>query len=213
MSVVNPSQRQKIVIVNTGCANISSVRFALERLGVEVDVSDDVDVIKSADKVFLPGVGTAVAAMASIKQKALVETLQSLTQPVLGVCLGMQLMVETSAEGGFQGTANIDCLNLMPGHVARMEAKGVRLPHMGWNTVSHNSSHNNESLFKGIPQDTYFYFVHSFAVPEYEHTLASCTYGNTFSAAINKDNFYGVQFHPERSGEAGAQLLTNFVNL
>ena len=213
MSVVNPSQRQKIVIVNTGCANISSVRFALERLGVEVDVSDDVDVIKSADKVFLPGVGTAVAAMASIKQKALVETLQSLTQPVLGVCLGMQLMVETSAEGGFQGTANIDCLNLMPGHVARIEAKGVRLPHMGWNTVSHNSSHNNESLFKGIPQDTYFYFVHSFAVPEYEHTLASCTYGNAFSAAINKDNFYGVQFHPERSGEAGAQLLTNFVNL
>lgn len=213
MSVVNTSQRQKIVIVNTGCANISSVRFALERLGVEVDVSDDVNVIKNADKVFLPGVGTAAAAMASIKQKALVETLQSLTQPVLGVCLGMQLMVETSAEGGFQGTGNIDCLNLMPGHVARMESKGVRLPHMGWNTVSHNSSHNNDSLFKGIPQDTYFYFVHSFAVPEYEHTLARCAYGNAFSAAINKDNFYGVQFHPERSGEAGAQLLTNFVNL
>ena len=209
MSVVNTSQRQKIVIVNTGCANISSVRFALERLGVEVDVSDDVKVIKSADKVFLPGVGTAAAAMASIKQKALVDTLQTLIQPVLGVCLGMQLMVETSAEGGFQGAGNIDCLNLMPGHVARMESKGVRLPHMGWNTVAHKE----ESLFKGIPQDTYFYFVHSFAVPEYEHTLASCTYGNTFSAAINKDNFYGVQFHPERSGEAGAQLLTNFVNL
>ncbi|WP_334059360.1 imidazole glycerol phosphate synthase subunit HisH [Alteromonas sp. S005] len=209
MSVVNTSQRQKIVIVNTGCANISSVRFALERLGVEVDVSDDVNVIKSADKVFLPGVGTASAAMASIKQKALVETLQTLTQPVLGVCLGMQLMVESSAEGGFQSTGNIGCLNLMPGHVARMESKGVRLPHMGWNTVAHKE----ESLFKGIPQDTYFYFVHSFAVPEYEHTLASCTYGNVFSAAINKDNFYGVQFHPERSGEAGAQLLTNFVNL
>ena len=196
MSVVNTSQRQKIVIVNTGCANISSVRFALERLGVEVDVSDDVKVIKSADKVFLPGVGTAAAAMASIKQKALADTLQTLTQPVLGVCLGMQLMVETSAEGGFQGAGNIDCLNLMPGHVARMESKGVRLPHMGWNTVAHKE----ESLFKGIPQDTYFYFVHSFAVPEYEHTLASCTYGKTFSAAINKNNFYGVQFHPERSG-------------
>jgi len=209
MSVVNTSQRQKIVIVNTGCANISSVRFALERLGVEVDVSDDVKVIKSADKVFLPGVGTAAAAMASIKQKALADTLQTLTQPVLGVCLGMQLMVETSAEGGFQGAGNIDCLNLMPGHVARMESKGVRLPHMGWNTVAHKE----ESLFKGIPQDTYFYFVHSFAVPEYEHTLASCTYGKTFSAAINKNNFYGVQFHPERSVEAGAQLLTNFVNL
>ena len=163
MSVVNTSQRQKIVIVNTGCANISSVRFALERLGVEVDVSDDVKVIKSADKVFLPGVGTATAAMASIKQKALVDALQTLTQPVLGVCLGMQLMVKTSAEGGFQGTGNIECLNLMPGHVARMESKGVRLPHMGWNTVSHNSEHKEESLFKGIPQDTYFYFVNSFA--------------------------------------------------
>mgnify|MGYP001329620588 CR=1 FL=1 len=209
MSVVNTNQRQKIVIVNTGCANISSVRFALERLGVEVDVSDDIHVINSADKVFLPGVGTASAAMASIKQKGLVSTLQSLTQPVLGVCLGMQLMVETSAEGGFQGTEDIGCLSLMPGHVARMEANGLRLPHMGWNTVTHS----NESLFKGIPQDTYFYFVHSFAVPEYEHTLASCTYGNAFSAAINKNNFYGVQLHPQRSGEAGAQLLTNLVYL
>ncbi|NDV91967.1 imidazole glycerol phosphate synthase subunit HisH [Alteromonas sp. 345S023] len=199
-------QRQKIVIVNTGCANISSVRFALERLGVEVEVSDDKQVIVAADKVFLPGVGTASAAMASIKQKGLVETLQELTQPVLGVCLGMQLMVASSAESK-QG--DIPCLSLMPGHVARMQANGLRLPHMGWNTVTHK----NDDLFKGIPQDTYFYFVHSFAVPEYAHTLASCTYGSEFSAAINKNNFYGVQFHPERSGEAGAQLLTNFVNL
>lgn len=199
-------QRQRIVIVNTGCANISSVRFALERLGVEVDVSDDKQVIKSADKVFLPGVGTASAAMASIKQKELVATLQALTQPVLGVCLGMQMMVASSAESK-QG--DIPCLSLMPGHVARMQANGLRLPHMGWNTVTHG----DDSLFSGIPQDTYFYFVHSFAVPEYEHTLASCTYGTAFSAAINKNNFYGVQFHPERSGEAGAQLLTNFVNL
>lgn len=199
-------QRQRIVIVNTGCANISSVRFALERLGVEVEVSDDKQVIKSADKVFLPGVGTASAAMASIKQKELVATLQALTQPVLGVCLGMQMMVASSAESK-QG--DIPCLSLMPGHVARMQANGLRLPHMGWNTVTHG----DDSLFSGIPQDTYFYFVHSFAVPEYEHTLASCTYGTAFSAAINKNNFYGVQFHPERSGEAGAQLLTNFVNL
>jgi glutamine amidotransferase len=199
-------QRQKIVIVNTGCANISSVRFALERLGVEVEVSDDKQIIIGADKVFLPGVGTASAAMASIKQKALIETLQELTQPVLGVCLGMQLMVDSSAENK-QG--DIPCLSLMPGHVARMQANGLRLPHMGCNTVTHK----NDGLFKGIPQNTYFYFVHSFAIPEYEHTLARCTYGNTFSAAINKNNFYGVQFHPERSGEAGAQLLTNFVNL
>ena len=210
MSVVNTNQRQKIVIVNTGCANISSVRFALERLGVEVEVSDNKSVITAADKVFLPGVGTASAAMASIKQKELVATLQSLTQPVLGVCLGMQLMVDSSAEGGMNNTSgDIPCLSLMPGHVARMEASGLRLPHMGWNTVQHG----DDELFKGIPQDTYFYFVHSFAVPDYAHTLARCDYGGTFSAAINKNNFYGVQFHPERSGEAGAQLLTNFVNL
>ena len=210
MSVVNTNQRQKIVIVNTGCANISSVRFALERLGVEVEVSDDKNVITAADKVFLPGVGTASAAMASIKQKELVATLQSLTQPVLGVCLGMQLMVDSSAEGGMNNTSgDIPCLSLMPGHVARMEANGLRLPHMGWNTVQHS----DDALFKGIPQDTYFYFVHSFAVPDYAHTLARCDYGGSFSAAINKHNFYGVQFHPERSGEAGAQLLTNFVNL
>ena len=210
MSVVNTHQRQKIVIVNTGCANISSVRFALERLGVEVEVSDDKSVITAADKVFLPGVGTASAAMANIKQKELVATLQSLTQPVLGVCLGMQLMVDSSAEGGMNNTSgDIPCLSLMPGHVARMEANGLRLPHMGWNTVQHS----DDELFKGIPQDTYYYFVHSFAVPDYAHTLARCDYGGSFSAAINKNNFYGVQFHPERSGEAGAQLLTNFVNL
>lgn len=201
-------QKQKIVIVNTGCANISSVRFALERLGVAVEVSDDKSVITSADKVFLPGVGTAAAAMSSIQQKDLVSTLQSLTQPVLGVCLGMQLMVETSAERA-QTQSDIECLSLMPGHVARMTAEGQRLPHMGWNTITHS----DETLFKGIDQGTYFYFVHSFAVTEYEHTLARCDYGGVFSAAINKDNFFGVQFHPERSGEAGAQLLTNFVNL
>ena len=214
MPEIQKSQRQKIVIVNTGCANISSVRFALERLGVTVEVSDDKDVITRADKVFLPGVGTAAAAMASITQKDLSSTLQSLTQPVLGVCLGMQLMVESSAEGSVEKRLedtqdDIPCLSLMPGRVTRMEANGLRLPHMGWNTVSHN----DDTLFKGIPQDTYFYFVHSFAVPEYAHTLASCNYGNPFSAAINKDNFFGVQFHPERSSDAGAQLLTNFVNL
>lgn len=130
-------QRQRIVIVNTGCANISSVRFALERLGVEVEVSDDKQVINSADKVFLPGVGTASAAMASIKQKELVATLQALTQPVLGVCLGMQMMVASSAESK-QG--DIPCLSLMPGHVARMQANGLRLPHMGWNTVTHGDA-------------------------------------------------------------------------
>ena len=198
---------QRIVIVNTGCANISSVRFALERLGVSVEVSSEDNVIKSADKVFLPGVGSAFAAMQSIEAKNLTATLQHLTQPVLGICLGMQLMVESSAESR---DGNVKCLGLMPGRVERLKAGDLRLPHMGWNTVKAQS---DSPLFTGIPDDTYFYFVHSFAVPVYEHTLASCEYGQTFSAAIRHNNFFGVQFHPERSGEAGAQLLTNFVNL
>lgn len=199
--------QQTIVIVNTGCANISSVKFALERLGVAVTVSDDPAVIKAADKVFLPGVGSAGAAMKSITGKDLIPTLQQLTQPVLGVCLGMQLMVQQSDEAT---SGTIDCLKLMPGEVTRLKAGDLRLPHMGWNTITPKA---DSPLFAGIDAGTYFYFVHSFAVPVFEHTLASCEYGQPFSAAIQHNNFFGVQFHPERSGEAGAQLLTNFVNM
>jgi glutamine amidotransferase len=198
---------QNIVIVNTGCANISSVKFAVERLGVKVEVSDKLDIIKSADKVFLPGVGSANAAMASIEHKQLVRTIQGLTQPVLGICLGMQLMVEKSAESL---TGSTPCLNLIPGEVKRMQVGDLRLPHMGWNTVT---PVDETSLFKGIPTGTYFYFVHSFAVDISEFTLASCQYGMNFSAALHKDNFFGVQFHPERSSDAGAQLLKNFIEL
>ena len=199
--------KQNLVIINTGCANISSVKFALERLGVAVTVSDNTDVIKSADKVFLPGVGSANAAMASIHQKQLVDTIQQLTQPVLGVCLGMQLMVTASEEST---TDKTDCLNLIPGNVERMQVGELRLPHMGWNTIT--PTHQLD-LFKGIDAGCYFYFVHSFVVREFEYTLASSEYGMTFSAAIQKDNFFGVQFHPERSGDAGVQLLKNFVSL
>ena len=198
---------QNIVIVNTGCANISSVKFAVERLGVKVEVSDKLDIIKSADKVFLPGVGSANAAMASIEQKQLVTTIQGLTQPVLGICLGMQLMVGKSAESLTDFTP---CLNLIPGEVKRMQVGDLRLPHMGWNTVT---PVDETSLFNGIPAGTYFYFVHSFAVDISEFTLASCQYGMNFSAALHKDNFFGVQFHPERSSDAGAQLLKNFIEL
>lgn len=198
---------QQIVIVNTGCANISSVKFAVERLGVTVQVSDDLAIIKRADKVFLPGVGSANAAMASIEQKNLVNCIQGLQQPVLGICLGMQLMVEKSAESLNGSTP---CLNLIPGEVKRMQVGDLRLPHMGWNTVT---PIDNTSLFKGIPAATYFYFVHSFAVAVSEFTLASCQYGMDFSAALHKDNFFGVQFHPERSSDAGAQLLKNFIEL
>ena len=198
---------QSIVIVNTGCANISSVRFALERLDVNVQVSDDPSVIKNADKVFLPGVGSANAAMESIAAKNLSQTIKSLQQPVLGICLGMQLMVSDSEEGT---NGKTPCLDLLPGQVKRMQVGDLRLPHMGWNTVT---PENDNPLFSGLAAGTYFYFVHSFAVEKYQYTLASCDYGQPFSAALNKDNFYGVQFHPERSGEAGARLLKNFVDL
>ncbi|WP_412971228.1 imidazole glycerol phosphate synthase subunit HisH [Glaciecola sp. MF2-115] len=221
-----------LVIVNTGCANISSVKFAFERLGVQVDVSDDVQVIAKANRVLLPGVGSAPAAMSSINRKALSDCLRSLTQPTLGVCLGMQLMVTDSEEGEFGKTDLTNTLGLIPGRVKRMQVGNLRLPHMGWNRVT--SKYENP-LFAGIPDGEHFYFVHSFAIEEYEHTLATCHYasgkaapnganqldaeqikadiGMTFSAAIHKDNFFGVQFHPERSSDAGAQLLKNFIQL
>ncbi|MEP1445423.1 MAG: imidazole glycerol phosphate synthase subunit HisH [Paraglaciecola sp.] len=198
---------QQIVIVNTGCANISSVKFAIERLGIPVAVSDDLDTIKKADKVFLPGVGSANAAMDSIHKKQLTSCVQKLTQPVLGICLGMQLMVEKSEESLKDSTP---CLELIPGQVKRMQVGKLRLPHMGWNTVT---PINNAPLFKGIDSGSYFYFVHSFAVALSEFTMASCHYGIDFSAGIHKDNFFGVQFHPERSSDAGAQLLKNFIDL
>ena len=226
-----------LVIVNTGCANISSVKFAFERLGSQVTVSDDVDIITSAQRVLLPGVGSAPAAMASIHKKGLAECLRSLTQPTLGVCLGMQLMVEDSEEGEFGKTELTSTLKLLPGRVNRMEVGNMRLPHMGWNRVT--SKYENP-LFAGIPDGEHFYFVHSFAVNDYEYTLATCDYGEqingeqingeltngeqvhennlqnrstSFSAAIHKDNFFGVQFHPERSSDAGAHLLENFLKL
>lgn len=199
---------QDIVIVNTGCANIASIRFALERLKVTVTLSDDAERIRRADKVFLPGVGSANAAMSSIRSKQLVECVQSLQQPVLGICLGMQLMVEHSEEGKDGSTP---CLSLIPGAVKRLSVGELRAPHMGWNRVDPRD--DQSGLFKGIVAGEYFYFVHSFAIAPYQYTLAECEYGQRFSAAIQKDNFMGVQFHPERSGKAGAQLLQNFVDM
>ena len=204
-----------LVIVNTGCANISSVKFAFERLGTQVEVSDDIAVIAKADRVLLPGVGAAPAAMSSIRNKGLVSCIQALEQPTLGVCLGMQLMVSDSEEGEFGKTDLTACLDLIPGHVKRMQVGDLRLPHMGWNRVT--SKYDNP-LFAGIPAGEHFYFVHSFAVEDYAHTLATCRYDSRpdapdFSAAIHKNNFFGVQFHPERSSDAGAQLLKNFIQL
>lgn len=198
----------KNVIVDTGCANLSSVKFAVERLGFNATITDDITLIKAADKVIIPGVGSAKHAMNNIRAKGLVETLQKLTQPVLGFCLGMQLMTESSTEGGNETT--IDCLGLIPTKVTPLESQGNRLPHMGWNTLTKVAEH---PVLKGINVGDYFYFVHSFAAPISEYTLASCKYGTEFSAIIGKDNFVGCQFHPERSSDLGSKIIKNFLNL
>jgi len=214
------------IIVDTGCANLSSVKFAIERLGFKVTITDNIALIKAADKVILPGVGSAKHAMENIKNKGLVNTLQNLTQPVLGFCLGMQLMTESSTEGTGSDSSEpsaikfqenqkqvpsiIECLGMIPTKVAPLNTQGNRLPHMGWNTLTKVANH---PVLKGINVNDYFYFVHSFAAPISEYTLASCEYGSEFSAIIGKDNFIGCQFHPERSGALGSKIIQNFLNL
>jgi glutamine amidotransferase len=196
------------VIVDTGCANLSSVKFAVQRLGFQVSITDNIEQIKAADKVIFPGVGSAKHAMKNIIEKDLVETLQNLTQPVLGFCLGMQLMCASSVEGSDGET--IECLNIIPTEITPLQADDNRLPHMGWNTLT---SVRNHPVFKDINIDDYFYFVHSFAAPISEYTVATCNYGNDFSAAIAKNNYIGCQFHPERSSELGSKIIKNFLEL
>lgn len=191
-----------LVIIDTGCANLSSVKFAFDRLGIQAEISRDLAKIKSADKLLLPGVGTAIAAMKNLQDRQLIETIQNATQPMLGICLGMQLMTEFSTEG------NVETLRLMNGKTELIPNTGLPLPHMGWNRVRYVADH---PLFADIEQDSHFYFVHSYAVLPNENTIATSNYGVDFSAAIASKNFYGVQFHPERSGKNGAQLLKNFV--
>ncbi|OOF54967.1 imidazole glycerol phosphate synthase, glutamine amidotransferase subunit [Rodentibacter genomosp. 2] len=193
---------RNITIIDTGCANLSSVKFAFDRLGYTAEITRDLKKIQSADKLLLPGVGTAIAAMKNLQDRQLIETIQNATQPMLGICLGMQLMTEFSTEG------NVSTLSLMSGHTDLIPDMGLPLPHMGWNKVRYQADH---PLFAGIEQDSYFYFVHSYAVMPNDNTIATCDYGVPFSAAIQRKNFYGVQFHPERSGKNGAILLRNFV--
>jgi len=204
-----------IVIIDTGCANLSSVRFAIERLGYDVVVTKDPAIMQQADKLFLPGVGTAKEAMANLIERHLVEEIKKLTKPVLGFCLGMQKLEEGSEEvfeeeGDTSKKTTIDTLGLVDGFVEKMDVAPLRSPHMGWNQITPKL---DEPLFKDIPAGSYFYFVHSYALPVNDNTIASCEYGSPFTAAVNKNNFYGVQFHPERSGKAGAQLIKNFLEL
>ena len=209
--------KQRVVIIDTGCANVSSVRFAIERLGYQVQISKDPQVVLAADKLFLPGVGTASEAMHNLEQRDLVSLVKQVTKPLLGICLGMQLLGKESQEHGQNGNDIIPCLALCDASVEKIQAEGLPLPHMGWNTITPEDNH---PLFKDIPAGSYFYFVHSYAMPVFDHrdnqsgaTIATTEYGQPFTAAIQNGNYYGVQFHPERSSKAGAQLIKNFLEL
>ena len=194
-----------VVLVDAGGTNIGSVRYALQRLGVDALLSSDAASIRAAEKVILPGVGAAGPGMARLRQLDLLDTIRRLTQPVLGVCLGMQLLCEHSQEG------DVACLGLIPATVRRFEGRGgLRVPHMGWNRLRQRKSH---PLLDGLGQDDYAYFVHSYAVPLGDYSLASADYGGDFSAIVSRDNFHGMQFHPERSAKVGARLLKNFLSL
>jgi imidazole glycerol-phosphate synthase subunit HisH len=194
-----------LAIVDSGGANISSVRFALERLGVQSELTADPAVIAAAERVILPGVGSAQEGMKRLQARGLVECVRGLKQPTLGICLGMQLLFESSEEG------DTPSLGLIPGRVALLpESPGVTVPHMGWNTLQ---IRREVPLLRGFDATARFYFVHSYAGPANEFTLASCRHGRDFAAVVQCGNFFGVQFHPERSGPAGAQLLKNFLEM
>jgi glutamine amidotransferase len=191
-----------IVIVASG-ANIASLQFALERRGASAQVSADAKRIQAATHVILPGVGAAADAMTRLRQNGLDEVIPKLAQPVLGICLGMQLLYEASEEG------RAHCLGIIPGLAARfIEVPGRPVPHMGWNTLE---IQRDSRLLEGLGSEDYAYFVHSYALPLSEATVATCRYGVPFSACVESRNFYGVQFHPERSAAVGARVLQNFL--
>jgi len=193
------------VIIDSGGANLASLQFAFERLGERAHVSADATEIQAARRVILPGVGSAGDAMARLRKKSLDDLLPSLTQPVLGVCLGMQLLFERSEEG------NTECLGIIPGTVRRLQpAAGRPVPHMGWNQLS---PVRDDPLLDGISNQDYVYFVHGFAAPVSQMTLASTHYGEALSAVVRQRNFWGTQFHPERSANVGARVLANFLAL
>ncbi|HUA79045.1 MAG TPA: imidazole glycerol phosphate synthase subunit HisH [Dyella sp.] len=194
-----------VVLVDAGGTNIGSVRYALQRLGIDAALTSNAGDIRAADKVILPGVGAAGPGMARLRELELADVIRSLTQPVLGVCLGMQLLCEHSDEG------DTACLGVVPGRVSRFDdASGLCIPHMGWNRLSPVGEH---PLVKNLEDGAWAYFVHSYAVSTGSYTLVASDYGGPFSAVIAHRNFHGMQFHPERSASVGAKLLKNFLEL
>lgn len=194
-----------IAIVDYNTGNLRSVKNALERLGCEYVLTDDPKVLLAAEKVIMPGVGNAADAMANLEAKGLVDVIKSIRRPVLGICVGMQIMCRDSEEG------NAKCLGIFDSHVRRFpEDPEAKVPHMGWNSISNLDG----KLFKGMAGGCHVYFVHSYYPELCPDTIATCRHGKKmFSAALKYENFYGTQFHPEKSGDVGEQILRNFITL
>lgn len=200
--VLPPLRERGIVIIDYGAGNIKSIQFAFKRLGIEAVLTNDIEKIKSADKLIFPGVGEASSAMKMLIESGLDQVIPTLKQPVLGICLGMQLMCNSSEEGNTEGLGIFDV-------DVKKFSKSVKVPQMGWNVISDLKS----DLFTGIKENEYMYLVHSFYAEKCKEMIAKTDYQIEYASALQKDNFYGVQFHPEKSSVAGEQILKNFLNL
>jgi glutamine amidotransferase len=193
----------QVAIIDSGGANITSLLSAFQRLGVSAELTADADVIRSADRVLLPGVGAARDAMSRLTRANLVDVIRELTQPVMGICLGMQLLCDRSEED------DVECLGIIPGTARKLPvADSCPVPNMGWCATRHTVQH---AVLDGVADGDHFYYVHSYALPVSEHTIATAQHASTFSAMLGKDNFVAAQFHPERSSTAGARILGNFL--
>jgi len=192
----------KLVIIDYGAGNIKSIQFAFKRLGVDAILSSNIEEIKGADKIIFPGVGEASSAMKMLKESGLDIIIPTLKQPVLGICLGMQLMCNQTEEGNTQGLGIFDV-------TVKKFSKDVKVPQMGWNTITNLQS----DLFEGLTDKDYMYLVHSYYAENSSESIAKTTYDVAYASALQKDNFYGVQFHPEKSGKSGERILQNFLNI
>jgi len=192
-----------IALIKYRAGNIASVSNALDRLGVDFYLAETVGELEKADGIIFPGVGHAGSAMESLKENGIDAYLKSTEKPVLGICVGMQLLFETSTEGDTVG------LGVIPGGLVRFDSETEKVPHMGWNTIQKHGTH---PLLRDIQENEYLYFVHSYYAPETQHAVALCEYITPFTAVVSKDNYFGVQFHPEKSGKTGAKILKNFID-